>query len=71
MFVRMELPADTNTRWVYDDPSGVPEEPLAIRVPEPLRSTVERAAARDGLTPTAWLLGLLTRNLAPATSKAV
>ena len=69
MFVRMDLPTDTH--WVYDDPSGVPEEPLAIRVPEPLRSTVERAAARDGLTPTAWLLGLVTRNLAPATSKAV
>ncbi len=68
MFVRLELPADG--RWVYEDPSGVPEEPLAIRVPETLRSGVETAAARDGLTPTAWLLGLVTRSLAPATSKA-
>lgn len=69
MFVRLECPADT--RWVYDDPSGVPEEPLAIRLPEPLRGTVETAAARDGLSPTAWLLRVVTRSLAPATSKAV
>jgi len=70
MFVRLELPA-ADTHWVYEDPSGVPDEPLAIRVPETLRGGVETAAARDGLTPTAWLLGLVTRSLAPATSKAV
>jgi hypothetical protein len=68
MFVRFELPRDAH--WVYDDPAGVPEEPLAVRVPATLRSGVEAAAARDGLTPTEWLLGLVTRSLAPATPKA-
>ena len=68
MFVRMELPPDG--RWVYEDPSGVPDEPLAVRVPQPLRGGVEREAARAGLTPTEWLLGIVTRSLTPATSKA-
>ena len=50
-------------RWTYDDPSGVPETPLAVPVPETLRGGVERAAAREGLTPGEWLVGLITRAL--------
>ena len=35
MFVRIELPADG--RWVYEDPSGVPEAPLTTpHLPEAL-----------------------------------
>ncbi|HEY5058440.1 MAG TPA: hypothetical protein VII51_05430 [Gaiellaceae bacterium] len=65
----MELPADG--RWVYDDPSGLPDEPLALRVPAGLRGDVETAAARAGVTPGEWLIRLVSRSLAPAPSKAV
>jgi hypothetical protein len=68
MFSRTELPADA--RWVYDDPSGVPEAPLTLEVPASLRPGVERAAAGAGLTPTAWLVAHLSTDLCPATSKA-
>ena len=46
ILIRASIPSDA--RWSYDDPSGVPEPPLAVRVPETLRGGVERAAARDG-----------------------
>ena len=69
MFVRMELPADG--RWVYEDPSGVPEAPLTLEVPASLRPSVERAAAGAGLTATQWLVAHLTTDLCPATPKAV
>ena len=52
-----------DARWSYDDPSGVAEAPLAVRVPETLRGGVERAAACDGLTPGEWLITLVTRSL--------
>ena len=65
----MYLPLPGNARWTYDDPSGVPEPPLAMHVPERLRSNVEIAAARDGLSPTEWLLALVTGSLFPATEK--
>lgn len=68
MFVRMELPADG--RWVYDDPSGVPETPLTLQIPETLRPGVEAAAAGAGLTPTAWPAAHLSTGLDPATTKA-
>ena len=72
MFLRT-LPSGSarDARWTYDDPSGVPEAPLEVCVPEPLRTGIETAAARDGLTPTDWLLSLVSRNLAPPTLKAV
>jgi hypothetical protein len=59
--IRASMPRDA--RWSYDDPSGVPEAQLAVRVPETLRGGVERAAAREGLAPGEWLLGLITRGL--------
>jgi len=58
-------------RWSYDDPSGVDDGPLEVRLPQPLRGGVETAAAREGLTPAQWLLGLVSRSLSPATPKAV
>ena len=70
MFVRMELPADDG-RWFYEDPSGLPEAPLTIRVPETLRPSVETAAAGAGLTPTEWLVARISAGLTPAITKAV
>ena len=69
ILIRAGFPTDAH--WTYDDPSGVPELPLSINVPDTLRGGIEQAAARDGLTPTAWLAALVTRALAPATPKAV
>jgi hypothetical protein len=61
ILIRASIPGDA--RWSYDDPSGVAETPLAVRVPETLRGGVERAAAREGLTPGEWLITLVTRGL--------
>jgi hypothetical protein len=58
-------------RWTYDDPSGVPEPPLSVSLPQPLRGGVETAAAREGLSPAEWLHALVSRTLAPPTLKAV
>ena len=71
ILIRASIPGDA--RWSYDDPSGVPETPLAVRVPETLRGSVEHAAARDGLTPGEWLITLVTRGLLSgnSTPKAV
>jgi len=69
MFVRMELPADDG-RWFYEDPSGVPEAPLTVQVPETLRPGVETAAAGAGLTPTQWLVARIAAGLSPAITKA-
>jgi hypothetical protein len=61
ILIRASIPSDA--RWSYDDPSGVAETPLAVQVPETLRGGVERAAAREGLTPGEWLITLVTRGL--------
>ena len=61
ILIRASMPNDAH--WAYDDPSGVTELPLAVRVPETLRGGVERAAARAGLTPGEWLITLVTRGL--------
>ena len=53
------------------DTPFVPDAPLEVSLPQPLRSGVETAAARAGLTPSAWLLSLVSRNLAPPNLKAV
>ena len=63
ILIRASIPSDA--RWSYDDPSGVPETPLTVRVPDTLRGGVERAAAREGLTPTEWLVALVSRGLLP------
>ena len=59
------------THWVYDDPSGVPEGPLTVSLPEPLRAPVEEAAATAGLTPSDWLTLAISRSLRPTTLKAI
>jgi hypothetical protein len=61
ILIRASIPGDA--RWSYDDPSGVAEAPLSIRVPDTLRGGVERAAAREGLSPAEWLITLVTRGL--------
>jgi hypothetical protein len=61
ILIRASMPRDAH--WSYDDPSGVAERPLAVRVPDTLRGSVERAAAREGLTPGEWLMTLVTRGL--------
>jgi hypothetical protein len=61
ILIRASIPNDA--RWSYDDPSGVAEAPLSVRVPETLRGGVERAASREGLTPSEWLITLVTRGL--------
>jgi hypothetical protein len=58
------LPSDP--RWSYDDPSGVPDEvAITFHMPERLLPPVQEAAARDGLTPSAWLLELVTQSVRP------
>lgn len=66
MFFRPPLESDA--RWVYEDPSGVPDAPFAVRLPEPLRGPVEDAAARAGLSLTDWLTLAVSRSLRPSSS---
>jgi hypothetical protein len=70
ILIRASIPSDA--RWSYDDPSGVSEAPLTVRVPDTLRGGIERAAAREGLTPSEWLIAFVTRGLlSRSTPKAV
>jgi hypothetical protein len=69
LIIRALPPRDA--RWSYDDPSGVPEAPLAVTLPQPLRGGVETAAARAGLSPSQWLTALVARSLFPVAGKAV
>ena len=64
------------THWVYDDPSGVPEGPLTVSLPAPLRGPVELAAAGSGLSPAEWLADLVRQSLGrsgvrPTTIRAI
>ena len=61
ILIRASIPGDAH--WSYDDPAGMPEPLLEVSVPETLRGGVERAAARDGLSPGEWLLSLVTKGL--------
>jgi hypothetical protein len=69
MLIRASIPSDAH--WSYDDPAGLPEPHLEVRVPETLRGGVERAAAHDGVSPGEWLIALVTRGLSTTTPKAV
>jgi hypothetical protein len=69
LIIRALPPRDA--RWSYDDPSGVPDAPLEVSLPQPLRGGVETAAARAGLSPAQWLMALVSRSLLPSTGKAV
>ena len=66
-----ESPSPRSTHWVYDDPSGVPEGPLTVSLPEPLRGPVELAAAHDGVSTAEWLAELVRRSLRPTTIRAI
>jgi hypothetical protein len=56
----------SDPRWTYDDPSGVPDEvPVTLHLPERMLAPVQEAAARDGVTPGAWLLVVVARALSP------
>jgi hypothetical protein len=66
-----ESPSPRTTHWVYDDPSGVPEGPLTLSLPEPLRGPVELAAAHEGVSTTEWLAALVRRSLRPTTIRAI
>lgn len=57
----------SDPRWTYDDPSGLPDEiPVTLHLPERMLLPVQAAAAREGVTPAAWLLDLLECALTPA-----
>jgi hypothetical protein len=58
----------SDARWVYDDPSGVPEAPFTVSLPEPLRAPVEHAAARAGISPSDWLALAVSRSLRPTST---
>ena len=66
-----ESSSPRRSHWVYDDPSGVPEGPLTVSLPEPLRGSVELAAANAGLSPAEWLALLVRRSLRPTTIRAI
>jgi hypothetical protein len=56
----------SDPHWIYDDPSGVPDDvPVTVHLPEPLLETVREEAARYGVTPAAWLLALVEQNVRP------
>jgi hypothetical protein len=58
----------SDAHWVYDDPSGLPEAPFTVRLPEPLRDPVEHAAANAGLSPSDWLALAISRILRPTST---
>jgi hypothetical protein len=61
----------SKTHWVYDDPSGVPEGPLTVSLPAPLRVPIEEAAASAGISPADWLTLAVSRSLRPTTVRAL
>jgi hypothetical protein len=71
MFFHEQNSAPRTTHWIYDDPSGVPEGPLTVSLPEPLRGPVEIAAASEGLSPAEWLAETVRRNLRPTMIRAI
>jgi hypothetical protein len=71
MFFHEPSPNPRSTRWVYDDPSGVAEAPLTVSIGEPLRGSVELAAASVGLSPSEWLARIVKSSLRPTTIRAI
>ena len=66
-----ELNTTSDGHWVYDDPSGVPEAPLTLTVPAPLRGRVEEAAATHGVSPAEWLVALVSGAVGRTTIRAI
>ena len=64
-------PLKRKQHWVYDDPSGVPEGPLTVSLPEPLRAPVDVAAASEGLSPSDWRATVIRRDLRPTMLRAI
>jgi hypothetical protein len=71
MFFHEPSTTARSTHWVYDDPSGVPEAPLMVSLSEPLRGSVELAAASVGLSPAEWLARIVKSSLRPTTIRAI
>ena len=71
MFFHEPSTTARSTHWVYDDPSGVPEAPLTVSLSEPLRGSVELAAASVGLSPSEWLARIVNQTLRPTTIRAI
>jgi hypothetical protein len=71
MFFHEPSTTARSTHWVYDDPSGVPEAPLTVSLSEPLRGSVELAAASVGLSPSEWLARIVKSSLRPTTIRAI
>ena len=71
MFFHEPSPNPRSTHWTYDDPSGVPDGPLTVSLSEPLRGSVELAAASVGLSPAEWLARIVTSTLRPTTIRAI
>jgi len=61
----------TKTHWVYDDPSGVPDGPLTVSLPQPLRAPVEAAASQAGVSPAEWLAQVVRSSLRPSIIRAI
>ena len=67
MYGIVTTPPMSDPRWSYDDPSGLPDEvPVTLHLPERMLVPVQAAAARKGVTPSAWLLDLVDRTLSPS-----
>ena len=71
MFFHEAPRSPRRTHWVYDDPSGVPEAPLTVSLPAPLRGPVEEAARHAGLSPAEWLARTIRQSLRPTTIRAI
>ena len=71
MFFHEPSPNPRSTHWVYDDPSGVAEAPLTVSFFDPLRGSVELAAASVGLSPSEWLARIVNQTLRPTTIRAI
>ncbi|TML87285.1 MAG: hypothetical protein E6G08_10575 [Actinobacteria bacterium] len=56
----------SDPHWIYDDPSGVPDEnDVTVQLPEALLESARVEAARYGVTPAAWLVAVVEHRLRP------
>jgi hypothetical protein len=71
--------AGRDPELVYVDEPDVPDEPpapgddlsarITLRLPESLKSSLEAAAAREGVSANAWIVRLLARALEPRAAR--
>ena len=56
----------SDPHWIYDDPSGVPDEnDVTVQLPEALLESDRVEAALYGVTPAAWLVAVVEHRLRP------